>query len=55
MGVVLRNLTLVLAVAALALPAVAFDGPTQQSGAKKSTAASTSAPKRSSSPCSAIS
>ena len=40
MGDVLRNLTLVLAVAALALPAVAFDGPTQQSGAKKSTAAS---------------
>ncbi len=39
MGVVLRNLTLLAAVAALALPAVAFDGPTQQSGAKKSTAA----------------
>ena len=38
MGVVLRNLTLLAAVAALALPAVAFDGPTQQSGAKKSTA-----------------
>ena len=36
---VLRNLTLVAAVAALALPAVAFDGPTQQSGAKKPTAA----------------
>jgi tetratricopeptide (TPR) repeat protein len=39
MGDVLRNLTLLAAVAALALPAVAFDGPTQQSGAKKSTAA----------------
>jgi cell division protein FtsN len=39
MGDVLRNLTLFAAVAALALPAVAFDGPTQQSGAKKSTAA----------------
>ncbi len=39
MGDVLRNLTLLAAVAALALPAAAFDGPTQQSGAKKSTAA----------------
>ena len=39
MGDFLRNLTLFAAVAALALPAVAFDGPTQQSGAKKSTAA----------------
>jgi hypothetical protein len=39
MGDVLRNLTLLAAVAALALPAIAFDGPTQQSGAKKSTAA----------------
>ncbi len=39
MGDFLRNLTLVVAVAALALPAVAFDGPTQQTGAKKSTAA----------------
>ena len=39
MGDFLRNLTLLAAVAALALPAVAFDGPTQQSGAKKSTAA----------------
>ena len=40
MGDVLRNLTLLAAVAALALPAAAFDGPPQQSGAKKSTAAS---------------
>ncbi|MBC7831406.1 MAG: hypothetical protein H7Y62_05240, partial [Hyphomicrobium sp.] len=39
MGDVLRNLTLLAAVVALSLPAVAFDGPTQQSGAKKSTAA----------------
>jgi hypothetical protein len=39
MGDVLRNLTLLAAAAVLALPAVAFDGPTQQSGAKKSTAA----------------
>jgi hypothetical protein len=39
MGDVLRNLTLLAAVVALALPAAAFDGPTQQSGAKKSTAA----------------
>jgi tetratricopeptide (TPR) repeat protein len=39
MGDVLRNLTRLLAVAALALPAAAFDGPTQKAGAKKSTAA----------------
>ena len=39
MGVVLRNLTVLAAVAAFALPAAAFDGPTQQTGAKKSTAA----------------
>jgi hypothetical protein len=39
MGDLLRNLTFMAAVAALALPAVAFDGPTQQTGPKKSTAA----------------
>jgi hypothetical protein len=39
MGDFLRNLTLMLAVAAFAAPAVAFDGPTQKAGAKKSTAA----------------
>jgi tetratricopeptide (TPR) repeat protein len=39
MGDFLRNLTLLLAVAAFAAPAVAFDGPTQKTGAKKSTAA----------------
>ena len=39
MGDVLRNLTLLAAAAVLALPAVAFDGPTQQSGVKKSTTA----------------
>jgi SPOR domain len=39
MGDVLRNLTLLVAMAALALPAAAIDGPTQKSGAKKSTAA----------------
>ncbi len=39
MGDVLRNLTRLLAVAAFALPATAFDGPTQKGGAKKSTAA----------------
>jgi hypothetical protein len=38
MGDVLRNLTLLAAMAALALPVAAFDGP-PQSGAKKSTAA----------------
>jgi tetratricopeptide (TPR) repeat protein len=39
MGDVLRNLTLLLAVAAFALPAAAFDGPTQKAGARKSSAA----------------
>jgi tetratricopeptide (TPR) repeat protein len=39
MGDFLRNLTLLLAVAAFAAPAMAFDGPTQKTGAKKSTAA----------------
>jgi len=39
MGDFLRNLMLLLAVAAYAAPAVAFDGPTQKTGAKKSTAA----------------
>jgi tetratricopeptide (TPR) repeat protein len=39
MGDFLRNLTRLLAVAAIALPAAAFDGPTQKGGAKKSTAA----------------
>jgi tetratricopeptide (TPR) repeat protein len=39
MGDFLRNLTLLLAVATFAAPAVAFDGPTQKTGAKKSTAA----------------
>ena len=38
MGDFLRNLTLLLAVAAFAAPAVAFDGPTQKAAAKKSTA-----------------
>jgi tetratricopeptide (TPR) repeat protein len=38
MGNVLRNLTVLAAALALALPAAAFDGPTQQTGAKKSTA-----------------
>ena len=39
MGDFLRNLMLLLAVAAYAAPAVAFDGPTQKTGANKSTAA----------------
>jgi hypothetical protein len=39
MGDFLRNLTLLLVVAAFAAPAMAFDGPTQKTGAKKSTAA----------------
>jgi tetratricopeptide (TPR) repeat protein len=39
MGDFLRNLTLLLAVATFAAPAMAFDGPTQKTGAKKSTAA----------------
>jgi tetratricopeptide (TPR) repeat protein len=38
MGDFLRNLTLLLAVATFAAPAAAFDGPTQKTGAKKSTA-----------------
>ena len=39
MGDFLRNLTLVAALALFAVPALAFDGPTQKTGAKKSTAA----------------
>lgn len=39
MGDVLRNLMFAAVAVALALPAAAFDGPTQQSGPKKSTAA----------------